>query len=117
MAKTKVREIILKESSRGFLFGRAPGVAKTDFDFSGIHALRQVLSNEKARILYTIKHKNPKSIYELAKILKRGFKAVKVDLDLLERFGVIEFTEEKTKNRIRHKPEVVVDRITLHVDI
>ena len=93
------------------------GHTKKDYDFSGMLALRQLLSNEKARILHVIKTEQPKSIYELAKKLKRNFKAVKDDLKLLERFGFIEFTEEKTKNRIRHKPEIVVDNMIITIKI
>ncbi len=93
------------------------GTSKKDFDFSGVLALRQLLSNEKARILHVIKTENPKSIYNLAKKLGRGFKSVNDDLKLLERFGFIELIEEKTKNRIRHKPEIVVDTITIHLKV
>jgi predicted transcriptional regulator len=80
-------------------------------------ALRQVLSNEKARILHTIKTQNPISIYDLAKKLDRGFKSVSDDIKLLERFGFIELVEEKTKNRIRHKPVIVVDTVTIHMKV
>ncbi len=117
MERTKTREIFIKESYGAFDLFRKPGVSKADYDFSGIAALRQLLSNEKARILDTIKTKNPKSIYELAKILKRDFKQVSEDIKLLERFGFIELVEEKTKNRIRHKPEIAVDRILINVQI
>ena len=90
---------------------------KKDYDFSGILALRQLLSNEKARILHVIKAEHPVSIYDLAKKLKRNFKAVKDDLKLLERFGFIELIEEKTKNRIRHKPEIIIDNLVINVKI
>jgi len=53
----------------------------------------------------------------LAKKLGRGFKSVSDDIHLLERFGFIELIEEKTKNRIRHKPEIVVDTITIHIKV
>ena len=80
-------------------------------------ALRQLLSNEKARILCTIKTQKPKSIYDLAKKLNRGFKSVNDDIKLLERFGFIELIEEKTKNRVRHRPEIVVDVMTIHIKV
>ena len=79
--------------------------------------MRQLLSNEKARILHVIKQEKPKSIYDLAKKLGRGFKSVNDDLKLLERFGFIELIEEKTKNRIRHKPEIIVDTIIIHLKV
>jgi len=115
--KTKIREITITQSKGAFSIFKKPGTSKKDYDFSGVLALRQLLSNEKARILNVIKNQKPKSIYDLAKKLGRGFKSVNDDLKLLERFGFIELTEEKTKKRIRHKPEIVVDTITIHLKV
>jgi|SRR3989338_3937624 len=117
MAKTKIREITITESKGAFSIFKKLNSLKEEFDFEGISSLRQLLSNEKARILSVIKNQNPKSIYELAKMLNRGFKSVNDDIKLLERFGFIELIEEKTKNRIRHKPEIVVDTMTIHLKI
>jgi predicted transcriptional regulator len=111
-----VREITLKGGKQAFSIFKK-GSAKEDYDFSGILALRQLLSNEKARILHVIKTQKPKSIYELAKKLNRGFKTVNDDVKLLERFGFIELIEEKTKNRIRHRPAIMVDTISINVRI
>lgn len=115
MAKT--REITITDSSGKFSIFKKPRTSKKDYDFSGVLALRQLLSNEKARVLHTIKHQEPKSIYDLAKKLGRGFKSVNDDIKLLERFGFIELLEEKTKNRIRHRPKIVVDTITIHLKV
>ena len=115
--KEKTREITITESKGAFSIFKKAGISKKAYDFSGILALRQILSNEKARILHVIKTQNPISIYDLAKKLDRGFKTVSDDIKLLERFGFIELIEEKTKNRIRHKPVIIVDKITIHVKI
>lgn len=115
--KSKTREITIRESKGAFSLLKKSGVSKKDYDFSGVLALRQLLSNEKARILHVIKTQNPTSIYDLSKKLSRGFKSVNDDIKLLTRFGFIELVEEKTKNRIRHRPEIVVDNITIHVRI
>jgi len=112
--KTKTREITIIETKGAFsIFGGG----KKDYDFSGVLALRQLLSNEKARILYVIKTEKPKSIYDLAKKLGRGFKSVNDDIKLLERFGFIDLIEEKTKNRKRYRPEIVIDSVTIHLRI
>lgn len=113
----KTREITLRESKGAFSLLKKPGVSKKDYDFSGVSALRQLLSNEKARILDVIKTQKPQSIYELAKKLNRGFKSVSDDIKLLERFGFIELVQEKTKNRIRHRPEIVVDTVIINIKI
>lgn len=115
--KTKTREIIIHESQGIFSIFRKQGTSKEEYDFTGISALRQLLSNEKARILDVIKTQKPGSIYRLAKILGRNFKSVMEDIKLLERFGFIELIEEKTKKRIRHKPEVVVDNIIINIKV
>tara|TARA_Y100000310_G_scaffold142289_2_gene141732 strand:- start:441 stop:797 length:357 start_codon:yes stop_codon:yes gene_type:complete len=118
MAKKKtVMEVTISESHGAFSMFKKSSSKKENYDFSGILALRQLLSNEKARILHTIKKQKPGSIYELAKKLERGFKSVNDDVKLLERFGLIGLVEEKTKNRVRHKPEIIVDTITIHIKI
>lgn len=117
MARTKTREITIYEKKGTFSFLRGTSTTKKDYDFEGISALRNLLSNEKARVLHTIKTYNPPSIYALAKQLNRDFKSVMEDIKLLERFGFIELTAEKTKNRTRHKPEVVVDIMTINIKL
>lgn len=115
--KSKTREVLIKESKGTFSILKRLGFSTEDYDFSGISALRQLLSNEKARILDVIKYQKPGSLYKLAKILGRDFKSVKEDIKLLERFGFIELIQERTKNRIRHKPEIVVDNITINIKL
>ncbi|MDO8468008.1 MAG: hypothetical protein AABX48_02090 [Nanoarchaeota archaeon] len=117
MARTKTKEIGIFESKGTFNIFRSSKTSKEDYDFAGLKALRQVLSNEKARVLHVIKTQHPTSIYDLAKKLGRNFKAVMDDIKLLEKFGFIELIEEKTKNRIRHKPEIIVDNIIINIKI
>ena len=114
---TKTREITIIESHGAFSIFRKQKLKKDEYDFSGMSALRQLLSNEKARIIHTIKTEQPGSIYELAKKLERSFKSVSDDIKVLERFGFIELIEEKTKNRIRHKPEIVVDNVLVNIKL
>jgi predicted transcriptional regulator len=111
------REITIKESKGAFsLFKKSPK-DKEEYDFSGISALRQLLNNEKARLLSTIKTEKPVSLYALAKKLNRGFKSVHDDVKLLERFGFVQLVEEKVNNRTRHKPQILTDIITIHIKI
>jgi len=111
------REITIKESKGTFSLFKKPSSNKENYDFSGISAFRQLLSNEKARMLDAIKNENPSSLYDLAKKLGRNFKSVHDDAKLLERFGFIELIEEKIKNKIRHKPKIVTDSITVHIKL
>lgn len=113
----KIREITITQSKGAFSLFKKTGTSKEDYDFSSILALRQLLSNEKARILHAIKTQKPSSIYDLAKKLNRGFKSVNDDVKLLKRFGFIELIEEKTKKRQRLRPEIVTDMVTIHLKV
>jgi predicted transcriptional regulator len=86
-------------------------------DFSDVKLLRNLLSNEKARILYALKTQKPKSIYALAKILKRDFKSVRGDLKVLKRFGFVEFYSEKTGKRESLMPVLAIERLQIIIDI
>jgi predicted transcriptional regulator len=114
---TTTREITLKESKGAFSIFKKSAKNKDNYDFSGISALRQLLTKEKARILDVIKNEKPASLYDLAKKLGRNFKSVHDDIKLLERFGFIEIVEEKTKNRTRHRPKIITELVTIHVKI
>ncbi len=114
---TKTREITIIQSKGAFSLFKKPKTSKKDYDFSGILALRQLLHNEKARILHVIKTKEPISIYDLAKKLDRGFKSVNDDVKLLKRFGFIELIKESTKNRIRYRPKITTDNVIIHLKI
>lgn len=109
------REITIRESKGAFSLFKKQPKGKEGYDFSGISALRQLLNNEKARILNVIKTEKPSSIYDLAKKLGRSFKSVHDDIKLLERFGFLQIIEEKVKNRTRHKPQILTDTITIHI--
>lgn len=116
MPTQKIREITITESKGAFsLLKNTPDSKK--YDFSGISALRQILSNEKAKILHTIKLSNPSSVYDLSKKLGRSFKSVSDDLKVLERFGFVHLIKENTKKRIRHKPVIDANTITIHFKI
>ncbi len=115
--RKKTREITIVQSKGAFSIFKRTSSNKDKYDFDSLLALRQLLSNEKARILHIIKNKEPKSVYELAKILGRNFKAVSDDIKLLERFGFIELIQEKTKNRKRHRPIVIIDEMHINFKI
>lgn len=84
---------------------------------SGLKGFRQILSPEKARLLHICKTKQPDSIYMLAKILGRDFKAVLHDVKLLEQFGFIELVSSYKQGRERFKPIVEADQIVVTITI
>lgn len=119
MIGKKVREITIKEydGALGILSLKTLGLKKEEYDFSGVVALRKLLSKERVRMLNTIKEQKPGSIYDLAKKLNRGFKSVFEDIQLLERFGLVELIAEKKSGRIRHKPVLISDTLTIHLHL
>jgi len=116
--KTKTFDITITDDKGAFtsFFKRIAG-EKSEYDFKGLASLRSLLSNEKARILHAIKLRNPKSIYHVAKIVQRDFKSVSEDIKMLEQFGFIDLVKEKTGNRQRLKPVLIVDTIKIELKI
>jgi predicted transcriptional regulator len=111
--KTKKITIEAKGGTFSSIFQRMK-ISKKDSD---IAALRQLFSNEKARLLHVIKTKQPSSIYELAKLVGRDFKAVRHDIKLLEEFGFVELISSRKNGKDRLKPVVDADQIVITVDI
>ena len=118
MSKTKTREInlIVSKGVFGLSFKKFKG-EKKEYDFSGISALRQLFSNERARILSVIKHKKPDSIYSLAKTLGRDFKSIRDDITLLERFGFIDLIVEHKGKRKRIRPVIAVESVIIKIQL
>lgn len=119
MAKdtAKIREISIVRTKKSFSLFRRSASSKKEYEFGDLASLRQLLSNEKARVLDVIKTENPVSIYDLAKKLGRNFKSVDDDINILKKFGFIELKEEQTKARKRYRPIVVVDRLDIRFQV
>lgn len=120
MAKQeKVRYIDLKVGDSAFTaFFRKFGIAgKTHggINIDEIAALRHLLSNEKARIMRTLQSRKPSSIYELAKILKRDFKSVRKDIELLQQYDIVRLIKKEKGKRQMLKPVLNLD--ILHIVI
>jgi predicted transcriptional regulator len=111
--KTKTINIIEKGGSFSAIFGKR----KSSKNQSEISILRQLLSNEKARLLHICKTKKPDSIYALAKLLGRDFKAVRYDIKLLEKFGFIELISSHKDGRERLKPIVDADSVNITINL
>lgn len=95
----------------------ARGERYSGLDFSDISALRQLLSNEKARMLFTLQNKKPSSIYQLAKTLGRDFKSVRKDVELLKQFGFIRFEAGGKGKRKSLKPVLNLSRLEISINL
>lgn len=102
---------------RQYSFSHEPEQSKNiNPQLAQIKRVKQLLSKEKIRILYTIKENKPKSVYELAKLLKRNFKAVRQDLKVLEDLGLVSLKTEKVKNRLCSRPMLQATRINFSIE-
>lgn len=115
--RTKVKTITLEERQGAFtaLFSRFRSEKKHESTELGL--LRSFLSNEKAKILHTIKTKQPNSLYQLAKLLGRDFKSVRQDLRVLEQFGLVEMIPIHKGKRGKLKPLLVLDELHINIKI
>lgn len=111
--KTKTITLTEKEGAFSALFKRIKGDNKQ----TEVSNLRQLFSNEKAKLLHLCKTKKPESIYMLAKLLGRDFKAVRHDIRLLEKYGFIELISSHKHGRERLEPVVDADQIVITVNI
>lgn len=82
--------------------------------FESLKAMRKFITDERLRILKTIRKYKPESIYALAKILHRDAKNVTDDVHYLTELGLIEI--QKTKEG-RHKARPVVEYEKILVEI
>ncbi len=112
--RTRVVNLYVTPTSFSSFFKRLRG-QKEDYNFSGLSDLRKMLSNEKAKILNVIKNEKPNSIYGLAKILGRNFKAVRNDIETLEKFGFVELKPGSKGDRKRLKPMVAIDNLQVNI--
>jgi len=112
--RKRIVNLFITSSAFASIFKRLRG-DRSDYDFSALHELRQLLTNEKSKILNTIKNQKPESVYRLAKILGRDFKAVRDDVKLLEKFGFIHLKPEVKGKRKSFRPEISIDSLQVNI--
>ncbi len=123
----KVRDIRISIKSEEDLFNEVKGVWKKlekgesvkrheGISFENSEAMRKVLSEERLRILKTIKREHPKSIYELAKLLRRDIKNTFDDVQFLAQIGLVELKKTR-EGREKTTPKVNYDRILLEIPV
>src|SRR3990167_4299126 len=63
--------------------------------FESIESMRKILTEERLRIIKTIKKEHPQSIYELAKMIHRDIKNTFDDVQFLAQAGLVELKKTK----------------------
>jgi predicted transcriptional regulator len=84
--------------------------------FESLDAMRKILTEERLRILKTIRKEHPSSIYELAKLLGRNVKNTFDDVQFLAGMGLIDLKKTK-EGRERTMPSVSYNKILLEIPV
>ena len=84
--------------------------------FENLAAMRKVLTENRLKILKTIRKEHPSSIYELAKLLKRDVKNTFDDIHFLAEIGLVELKKTK-EGRERNTPFVNYEKILLEIPV
>ena len=106
----EVKEV-MEKIERGKRVKKHEGIS-----FDSIDSMRKVLTEERLRVLRTVKKEKPASVYELAKRLKRDIKNTFNDVQFLARAGLLELKKTKT-GRERTTPLVKYDKILLEIPV
>lgn len=84
--------------------------------FDSIDTMRSVLTDKRLSILKVIRERQPKSVYQLAKLLGRDLKNVNQDLKLLADVGLVTLEKVETDKK-RMVPHVDYSKILLEISV
>jgi len=106
----------IKEELKAMDIGKAKKLREDSISFQSLDQLRKFLTSKRLELLKVIRHKKPRSIYELAKLVDRTPENVNTDIKFLEQLGFVEIIKVKD---IRKKlvPEVNYDKMTLEIKV
>lgn len=82
-----------------------------------LEAASKLLTPERLKMLGVIKRNKPASLYELAKLTGRDFRAIHRDVGIMSNFGLIQKQNKKSGKRKRVQLGVRAKEITLSVPI
>ena len=84
--------------------------------FESIEGFRKALTTKRLELLHIIREKQPKSLQELSRLVKRDMKSIVTDISILENLDLIDMTRKKTGKR-ETTPSVDYDRIDLQIAV
>lgn len=97
--------------------GKSLPEAVEEICFDSAEEMHKFLSPKRLKLLHIIRDKQPKSIYELSRILKRDRKNVSEDVALLENIGLIQVAVTKDGKRTKRVPLVEYEKIQLEIAV
>ena len=81
---------------------------------ANVETVRAIFTESRLRIIHVLKFKKPKSIYDLAKLLKRDFKNVYYDVSFLAQLGILAIEQSKIGLK-QKKPTLICDKILFEI--
>ena len=85
--------------------------------FGNVESFREFFTPKRIELLQVIRHKHPKSVYELAKLTNREIKSVVTDIKILEKYGLIDTKRLAVKGKAGYRVMPIFDYDKLTVDI
>jgi len=115
----KIKKIIveikpLKEALKDFsrTYGKIKKgklIKRNSVGFTDVSSFRRFFSEKRMELLSVVKHRKPKSIYQLASFLDREYKNVYDDVELLEELGLV--------TREDHGVEVEFNKLNIEIAV
>jgi len=97
--------------------GKAP-MQTEELSFPDLETLRKTLTPKRLKIIRVIKHKQPESIYQLARIMKTDYKNLIKDINKLKIIGLVDIKKEKgNERRMLLAPIVNFDSLEIKIAI
>jgi len=90
---------------------------KKGLSFGSVESFREFFTPKRIELLQVIKHKQPKSVYELAKLTEREIKSIVTDIKILEKYGLIDTKRIYVKGKAGYRIMPIFDYDKLTVDI
>lgn len=114
----KSRQQVLHEFAEAYEKARKGGQIekRNELSFGSMETLRSILTGKRIELLKIIKHRNPNSIYELARVANRDLKSVNTDVKILSDLGLV-YLEEVHDERRKIKPTVEFDKLNVEIAI
>lgn len=123
----KTKEIIIKVESQKEFFDRQKKIFKdldkgifpkktSSYSFERLEDYKKTITQKRLELLSVIKHKKPKSIYQLSKMVDRDFKNVSDDINILKEVGLIEIEKREIPKKTII-PSVNFDRLRISIPI
>lgn len=96
--------------------GKKKKILKGSF-FESLDAVSSVLTPKRLEVWKTIRDEKPDSILALSKLLKRDFKSIHSDVQLLVEVGLVAVDKKAGPRGDRQTPRSLADRLKVELEV